>query len=140
MLDKIKNEGDWICLSLNINLMVFQVRFKNKLNGFYRQLSGGNQKLIGSSNFHWFHKSFDEGFYRTSIMGTYVHYTFFLKVTDIRKLNVIVRQLVIRTKKLGAFCVNIFDMNNLNYTDTKLLSSVYWYNTYQKVLRTYKIK
>ena len=138
MLEKIKNDGNWICFSLKINLMVFQIRFKNKLNGLYRQLSGGNQKLIGCSNLNWFNQSFDEGFYRNSLIGTYVHYTFFLRLTDVKKMDAVVKQLVIRTKKLGAFSVNICEMNTINYTDTKLLSSVYWGNVYQKILKTYK--
>ena len=138
MLDKIKKDGDWICLSLKINLFVFQMRYQNKLNGLYRQLSGGNQKLVGISNFKWFNKSFNEGFYRTSVFPSYVVYTIFLRVSNVQMMDVTMRQLVIRTKKLGSFSVNISDMNSINYTDTKFLSSVYWGNAYQKVLNTYK--
>lgn len=140
MLDKIKIDGDWICLSLKINLFVFQMRYKNKLNGLYRQLSGGNQKLVGVSNFKWFNKSFVEGIYRTSIIGTYIHYTFFLRVSDLKNIDAVVKQLVIRTKKLGAFSVDICDLNTINYIDTTLLKSKYWVNSYQRILKTYSSK
>ena len=138
MLDKMKKDGNWICLSLKINLLVFQIRFKHKVNGLYRQLSGGNQKLVGISNFKWFNKSFNEGFYRTSVFPSYVVYTIFLRVSNVQMMDVTMRQLVIRTKKLGSFSVNISDMNSINYTDTKFLSSVYWGNAYQKILKTYR--
>jgi hypothetical protein len=52
-----------------------------------------------------------------------------------------IRQLLIRTKKLGAFNVSINQITateSINYTDIKLLSSKYGMSAYQKVLKTYK--
>ena len=142
MLDKIKEErGQWVCLSLKINLLVFQVRFKNKINGFYRSLSsGGGGTLLNENNFVWFYKSFNAGFYRASIVGSYVDYTIFLRLTDLSNVNMTIRQLLIRTKKLGAFNVSINHIegtNSINHTDLKLLSSKYGMSSYQKVLKTY---
>ena len=143
MLEKIiEEQGQWIYLSLKINLFVFEVRFKNKINGFYRSLSsGGGGTLMRENNFTWFNQTFDEGFYRASIVGSYVNYFFYLKMDDVSKVNITIRQLLIRSKKLGAFNVSInqiVDKDSINYTDTKLLSSFYWGNSYQKVLNTYK--
>jgi hypothetical protein len=140
MLEKIKKEQDrWIYLSLKINLLLFQVKFKNKQNGFYRSLSsGGGGTLMKENNFIWFNKTFDQGFYRSSINGTFVEYFFFLRLSDVSKQNITNRQLLIRTKKMGAFNVEINDLNSINYTDLKLLSSYNSMNSYQKILNSYK--
>jgi hypothetical protein len=143
MLDQIKEEqGQWISLTLKINLTIFQMRFKNKLNGFYRSLSsGGGGTLLNENNFVWFNNSFNEGFYRASIVGSYVDYNIFLRLTDLSKVNMTIRQLLIRTKKLGAFNVSINQIkgaDSLNYVDIKLLTSKYGMNAYQKILNTYK--
>jgi hypothetical protein len=143
MLDQIKEEqGQWISLTLKINLTIFQMRFKNKLNGFYRSLSsGGGGTLLNENNFVWFNYSFNEGFYRASIVGSYVDYNIFLRLTDLSKVNMTIRQLLIRTKKLGAFNVSINQIkgsDSLNYVDIKLLTSKYGMNAYQKILNTYK--
>jgi hypothetical protein len=143
MLDQIKEEqGQWISLSLKINLTIFQMRFKNKLNGFYRSLSsGGGGTLLNENNFVWFNNSFNEGFYRASIVGSYVDYNIFLRLTDLSKVNMTIRQLLIRTKKLGAFNVSINQIihtESIKNTDLKLLSSKYGMSAYQKVLKTYK--
>lgn len=142
MLDQIKKElGQWVCISLKINLLVFQVKYKNKINRFYRSLSsGGGGTILNENNFIWFHKSFNQGFYRASIVGSYVDYTMFLKLTEVSNVNMVTRQLLIRTKKLGAFNVSIEQINNsesINNTDYKLLSSKYGMSAYQKVLKTY---
>lgn len=143
MLEKIKIEQEhWVCLSLKINLFIFQNRFKNKINGFYRSLSsGGGCTLLSENNFVWFNKSFNQGFYRASILGSYVEYNMFLRLTDLSKVNITIRQLLIRTKKLGAFNVSIYqitDSESINYTDYKLLSSKYGMSAYQKILKTYR--
>ena len=138
MLDKIKDDGNWICVSLKININVFHTRFKNKPNGLYRQLSSGNQKLLGVSNFKWFYNVFDSGFYRVEFTGIRVQYVFFLRVMDQSQMNTTTRQLIIRCKKLGASKVEVGGMNTINYTDLKLLSSPYGMSAYQKVLKTYK--
>lgn len=143
MLDQIKEEqGQWISLSLKINLTIFQMRFKNKLNGFYRSISsGGGGTLLNENNFVWFNNSFNEGFYRASIVGSYVDYNIFLRLTDLSKVNMTIRQLLVRTKKLGAFNVSINQITateSINYTDLRLLSSKYGMSAYQKVLKTYK--
>jgi hypothetical protein len=142
MLDQIKEEqGQWISLSLKINLTIFQMRFKNKLNGFYRSISsGGGGTLLNENNFVWFNNSFNEGFYRASIVGSYVDYNIFLRLTDLSKVNMTIRQLLVRTKKLGAFNVSINQITateSINYTDLRLLSSKYGMSAYQKVLKTY---
>lgn len=142
MLDQIKKElGQWVCISLKINLLVFQVKYKNKINRFYRSLSSsGGGTILSENNFVWFHKSFNQGFYRASIVGSYVDYTIFLKLTEVSKVNMVIRQLLIRTKKLGAFNVSIDQINNtesINNTDYRLLSSKYGLSPYQKVLKTY---
>ncbi len=143
MLDQIKKEqGQWVCISLKINLLVFQVRFKNKINRFYRSLSsGGGGTLLNENNFVWFNKSFNKGFYRASIVGSFVEYNIFLRLTELPKVSMTIRQLLIRTKKLGAFNVTInqiTDTDSINYTDLKLLSSKYGMNCYQKILKSYK--
>jgi hypothetical protein len=143
MLDQIKEEqGQWISLTLKINLTIFQMRFKNKLNGFYRSLSsGGGGTLLNENNFVWFNYSFNEGFYRASIVGSYVDYNIFLRLTDLSKVNMTIRQLLIRTKKLGAFNVSINQIihtESIKNTDLKLLSSKYGMSAYQKVLKTYR--
>jgi hypothetical protein len=139
MLDKIKNEGNWISISVKINLNVFHTRFKNKPNGLYRQLSSGNQKLLGISNFKWFYHTFDKGFYRFEFTGTRVQYFFFLRLMDQNQVNTITRQLIIRCKKLGASKVEVGGMNSINYIDFKLLSSSNGINAYKKILKTYQI-
>ena len=140
MLEKINNEQEnWICLSLKINLLVYQIRFRNKKNGFYRSLSsGGGGTLLRENNFTWFNKTFDEGFYRSSINGTFVEQHYFFRLVDVSKLTLTNRQLLIRTKKLGGFNVKINDLNSINYTDLKLLSSPYGLSAYQRVLKTYR--
>ena len=142
MLEKIiEEQGQWIYLSLKINLFVFEVRFKNKINGFYRSVSsGGGGTLLRENNFVWFNRAFNQGFYRASIVGSYVNYFFYLKMDDVSKVNITIRQLLIRSKKLGAFNVSIYqitDSESINYTDYKLLSSKYGMSAYQKVLKTY---
>ena len=140
IFEKMKKEQDrWICLTLKINLLAFQCRYKNKQNRFYRSLSSGGNKLLGISNFIWFNNSFDEGFYRCSItiMGN-IEYHFFFRLSEFQNLNSIIRQLLIRCKKLGAFNVQINDLNSINYIDLKLLSSPSGMYAYQKVLKTYK--
>ena len=143
MLEKIiEEQGQWIYLSLKINLFVFEVRFKNKINGFYRSLSsGGGGTLLRENNFVWFNRSFNQGFYRASIVGSYVNYFFYLKMDDVSKVNITIRQILIRSKKLGAFNVSInqiVDKHSINYTDLKLLSSKHGMSAYQKILKTYK--
>lgn len=143
MLDQIKKElGQWVCISLKINLLVFQVKYKNKINRFYRSLSSsGGGTILSENNFVWFHKSFNQGFYRASIVGSYVDYTIFLKLTEVSKVNMVIRQLLIRTKKLGAFNVSIDqidELDSITYTDLILLSSKNGMNSYQKILKSYK--
>jgi hypothetical protein len=140
MLENLKKEQDrWIYLSLKINLLVFSVRYKNKQNGFYRRLSsGGGGTLLGENNFTWFNKTFDQGFYRSSINGTFVEQHYFFRVFDVSQLNLTIRQLLIRTKKLGGFNVKVENISSINYVDTKLLSSKNGMNCYQKILKSYK--
>ena len=138
MLEKMKKEQGWICLSLKINLLAFQ-GFKNKQNGFYRALSSGGNKLLGVTNFEWFRQSFEQGFYRSAIMGTFISINFFLKISDLNKYNSVVRQLNIRVRKLGGFSLNLSDINSIDYVDQILLSSKdgNCMNAYQKILKTY---
>jgi len=136
MLEKMKKDGNWISISIKINLNVFHTRFKNKPNGLYRQLSSGNQKLLGVSNFKWFYKAFDSGFYRVEFTGTRAQYIFFLRVIDQSQMNTITRQLIIRCKKLGASKVEVGGINTINYIDFKLLSSTNGINAYQKILKS----
>ena len=131
----MKEDGNWICLSLRINLMIFNIRFKNRSNGFYRQLSSGNQKLLGVSNFQWFYNAFDSGYYRSALTGTYMEYMFFLRIKDQNQSNRILRELIIRSKKLGASKVEVGGMNTINYLDFKLLSSMNGVNGYKKILK-----
>jgi hypothetical protein len=135
MLEKMTEDGNWICFSLRINLMIFNSRFKNKSNGFYRQLSSGNQKLLGVSNFQWFYNAFDSGYYRSSLSGTNMEYVFFLRIKDQNQSNRILRELIVRSKKLGASKVEVGGMNTINYIDFKLLSSTNGINGYQKILK-----
>ena len=135
MLEKMKKDNNWICLSLRINLMIFNSRFKNKSNGFYRQLSSGNQKLLGVSNFQWFYNAFDRGYYRSSLTGTYVEYVFFLRIKDQSQSNRILRELIVRCKKLGASKVEVGGINNINYIDFKILSSSNFLGAYNQILR-----
>ncbi len=137
MLEKMKKDDNWIFLSLRINLFIFNTRFKNKSNGFYRQLSSGNQKLLGVSNFQWFYRSFDGGYYRSALTGTNMEYVFFLRIKDQKQSNRILRELIVRTKKIGASKVEVGGINTMNYIDFKLLSSVNGENAYQKILKTY---
>ena len=137
MLEKMKKDGNWICFSFRMNLLIFNVRFKNKANGFYRQLSSGNQKLLGVSNFHWFYNAFDSGYYRSALTGTYVEYVFFLRIKDNNQDNRILKELIIRSKKIGASKVEVGGMNTINYLDFKLLSTINGMNAYQKILKTY---
>lgn len=130
----MKKDNNWICLSLRINLLIFNTRFKNKSNGFYRQLSSGNQKLLGISNFQWFYNAFDSGYYRSSLSGTNMEYVFFLRIKDLNQSNRILRELIVRSKKLGASKVEVGGMNTINYLDFKLLSSMNGENAYQKIL------
>jgi hypothetical protein len=118
--------------------MIFNLRFKNRSNGFYRQLSSGNQKLLGVSNFQWFYNAFDSGYYRSALTGTYVGYVFFLRIKDQNQSNRILRELIVRSKKLGASKVEVGGMNTINYLDFKLLSSMNGENAYKKILKTYK--
>jgi hypothetical protein len=136
MLEKMKKDDNWIFLSLRINLFIFNTRFKNKSNGFYRQLSSGNQKLLGVSNFQWFYRSFDSGCYRSALTGTYMEYVFFLRIKDHNQSNRILRELIIRSKKIGASKVEVGGMNTINYIDFKLLSTTNGMNAYQKILKT----
>jgi hypothetical protein len=134
MLEKMKKDNNWICLSLRINLMIFNSRFINKSNGFYRQLSSGNQKLLGVSNFQWFYNAFDSGYYRSALTGTYMEYVFFLRIKNQNQSNRVLKELIIRSKKLGASKVEVGGMNTINYLDFKLLSSMNGVNAYQKIL------
>ena len=131
----MKEDGNWICLSLRINLLIFNTRFKNKSNGFYRQLSSGNQKLLGVSNFQWFYNVFDSGYYRSSLTGTYVEYVFFLRVKDYNQINRLIKELRIRSKKLGASKVEVGGLNSINYIDYKLMTSMNGENAYQNILK-----
>lgn len=135
MLENMIKDNNWICLSLRINLLIFNTRFKNKSNGFYRQLSSGNQKLLGVSNFQWFYNAFDSGYYRSALTGTYMEYVFFLRIKEQNQRNRILRELMIRSKKLGASKVEVLGMNTINYLDFKLLSSMNGENAYKKILK-----
>jgi hypothetical protein len=137
MLEKMKKDDNWICLSLRINLLIFNTRFKNKSNGFYRQLSSGNQKLLGVSNFQWFYNAFDSGYYRSALTGTYVEYVFFLRIKDYNQGNRILKELIIRSKKIGASKVEVGGINTINYVDFKLLSTTNGMNAYQKILKKF---
>ena len=132
----MKNDGNWICFSFRINLMIFNVRFKNRSNGFYRQLSSGNQKLSGVSNFQWFYNAFDSGYYRSALTGTYVEYVFFLRIKDQKQSSRILKELIIRSKKIGASKVEVGGMDTINYVDFKLLSSINGHHIYQRILKT----
>ena len=136
MLEKMKNDGNWICFSFRINLMIFNIRFKNRSNGFYRQLSSGNQKLLGVSNFQWFYNAFDSGYYRSVLTGTYMEYMFFLRIKDQNQSNRILRELIIRSKKLGASKVEVGGINTINYIDQKILSSTLGLNAYHCILKS----
>jgi hypothetical protein len=46
------------------------------------------------------------------------------------------RELIIRSKKLGASKVEVGGMNTINYVDYKLLSSSHGMNAYKKILKT----
>jgi hypothetical protein len=138
MLEKMKKDNNWICLSLRINLMIFNSRFKNKSNGFYRQLSSGNQKLFGVSNFQWFYNSFNDGYYRSALTGTYMEYVFFLRIKHQNQINRILRELIIRSKKLGASKVDVGGVNKINYIDYLLLSSSHGMNAYNIILKNDK--
>ncbi len=118
--------------------MIFNSRFKNKSNGFYRQLSSGNQKLLGVSNFQWFYNAFDSGYYRSALTGTYMEYVFFLRIKDQNQSNRILRELIIRSKKLGASKVEVGGMDTINYIDQKMLSSMIGLNAYQCILKSVK--
>jgi hypothetical protein len=48
------------------------------------------------------------------------------------------RELIVRSKKLGASKVEVGGMNTINYLDFKLLSSMNGENAYKKILKTYK--
>ena len=135
MLEKMIEDGNWICFSFRINLMIFNIRYKNRSNGFYRQLSSGNQKLLGVSNFQWFYKSFDSGYYRSALTGTYMEYVFFLRVKDQNQSNRILRELIVRSKKLGASKVEVGGINNITYIDFKILSSSNFIGAYKQILR-----
>ena len=139
MLEKMKKEQGWICLSLKINLLIYATKFQNKQNGFYRSLSSGGNKLLGVTNFEWFRQSFEQGFYRSAIMGTFILINLFLKIIDLNKYNSVVRQLNIRVRKLGGFSLKLSDMNSIDYVDQILLSSKdgNCMNAYQKILKTY---
>lgn len=115
--------------------MIFNSRFKNKSNGFYRQLSSGNQKLSGVSNFQWFYKSFDDGYYRSSLSGTNMEYVFFLRIKDQSQSNRVIKELIVRSKKLGASKVEVGGLNSINYIDYKLMTSMNGENAYQKILK-----
>ena len=115
--------------------MIFNLRFKNRSNGFYRQLSSGNQKLLGVSNFQWFYNAFDSGYYRSALTGTDVEYVFFLRIKHQKQSNRILKELIIRSKKIGASKVEVGGMNTINYIDFKLLSSTNGMNAYKKVLK-----
>jgi hypothetical protein len=117
--------------------MIFNLRFKNRSNGFYRQLSSGNQKLLGVSNFQWFYNAFDSGYYRSALTGTNMEYVFFLRIKDQNQSNQILRELIIRSKKIGASKVEVGGMNSINYIDFKLLSTTNGMNAYQKILKKF---
>jgi hypothetical protein len=66
-----------------------------------------------------------------------VEYVFFLRIKDQNQSNRILRELIVRSKKLGASKVVVGGINTINYIDFKLLSSTNRINAYQKVLKTY---
>jgi hypothetical protein len=69
-----------------------------------------------------------------------IKYTIFLQLTNVTNISMAICQLLIRTKKLSVFNVSnnkINDIESINYTDLKLLSSKYSMS-YQKVLKTYR--
>jgi len=116
--------------------MIFNIRFKNRSNGFYRQLSSGNQKLLGVSNFQWFYNAFDSGYYRSALTGTNMEYVFFLRIKDQNQSNRILRELIVRSKKLGASKVEVGGMFTINYIDYRLLTSMNGENGYKRILTT----
>ncbi len=127
----------WVYLTFSINLMWFQLKYKNKVNGVYRALSTSNNKLVGLSNHNWFRNSFSGGYYRSSILSNKVEYYFFIRLSDNefhsdqRKL----RELNIRCRKLGAVNIEINNINTINTTDEKFLSSKFGKNAYREILK-----
>ena len=68
-----------------------------------------------------------------------MEYVFFLRIKDQNQSNRILRELIIRSKKLGASKDEVGGINTINYIDLKLLSSVNGENAYQKILKTYSM-
>lgn len=130
----------WVYLTFSINLMWFQVKYKNKMNGVFRAISTSNNKLIGISNHNWFRNSFNAGFYRSSILSNKVEYFFFLRLSDneIQSDQRKLRELNIRCRKLGAVNIEINDINSISSTDEKFLSSKYGKNAYRQILKVQK--
>jgi hypothetical protein len=137
--EKLQNDGQWFCFEIIYNLDSFLMKFgKIGVSGWYRLISNSPHLFLGKTNRQFFKQTFSEGFYRSTISNEQVKIVMFLRLNEASNKERIVRELVIRIKKL-LFCrVNLFDIGNIPMEDKSLLSSSFGIQQYQKILESYK--
>jgi hypothetical protein len=138
MLEEIMNEKGWFFLDIKINLPYFIRKFgKVGVSGWYRNISNSQHIFLGKTNRDFFKSNFAEGFYRYSIYNDEVNIVLFLKSKEFDNQERLIKELIIRIKKLLFVKINVGEMDEITSEDKMLLSSKDGLRNYQKILETY---
>jgi hypothetical protein len=138
MLDELQNEVGWFFLDIRINLPYFIRKFgKVGVSGWYKLISNSNHIFLGETNRAFFKSNFSEGFYRHSIVNDEVIIVLFLKSKELENQERIIKELIIRIKKLLFARIKVGYMNEIPNEDQILLTSKNGIRHYQKILETY---
>ncbi len=138
MIDELQNEEGWFFLDIRINLPYFIRKFgKVGVSGWYKLISNSNHIFLGETNRAFFKSNFSEGFYRHSIFNDEVNIVLFLKSKEVDNQERLIKELIIRIKKLLFVKIKVGSMNEIPIEDETLLKSTNGLRQYQKILETY---
>jgi hypothetical protein len=137
-LQQLQSEEGWHFFDISINLKHFVRLFgKVGVSGWYRLLSNSQHIFLGKTNREFFKTSFSEGFYRYSIFNDEVNIVLFLKSRDLNNWERIIKELIIRMKKMLFVRVRVGNMAEIPREDMMILNSPNGIRHYQKILETY---
>ena len=138
MLEQIQNEEGWFFLEIKINLPYFLRKFGQVgVSGWYRLISNSQHIFLGKTNREFFKSNFSEGFYRHSIFNDEVNIVLFLKTKEENNKDRLIKELIIRIKKLLFVRIKVGDVKDISNEDKSLLHSMNGIRHYQRILETY---
>jgi len=141
ILNDIQNDEGWFFLKITIKLSYFLKKFNNSgVSAWYRLLSNSQHIFLGMTNREFFKSNFKEGFYRSSIFNDEVNIILFLKSKELANQQRLIKELVIRIKKILYVRVEIGKIEDIPSEDRTLLNSYDGIRHYQRILETYFMK